>query len=46
MTRWQEREALRVGLDREIDTAEDIAAQKRAREIREENIRRTAAARK
>ena len=40
----QIREAKRMGLSRAIETAEDDEVQKRARELRRENIRRAAAA--
>lgn len=44
MTNYQAREAKRLGLDREIDRAESSEWQRKAREIRAENLRRTAAA--
>lgn len=44
MNRWVAREAARVGNNRALETATNDAVQKRAREIRAENLRRTAAA--
>jgi hypothetical protein len=55
-TNWQSREAARIGNSRQIEAvvtdwvddlpviAYDTASERRAREIRRENIRRTAAA--
>lgn len=43
-TNYQAREAARLGNQRAIETADDEAYQRRARKIREENIRRTKAA--
>jgi len=45
MTNYQRREAARIGNNRAIETAEDAEVQRKARAIREENIRRTKAAR-
>lgn len=44
MTNWQKREAARIGNTAAIETADDTAAQERARLIRAENIKRTAEA--
>jgi Mg-chelatase subunit ChlD len=41
---WQQREAARIAVDNTLETATDAARERRAREIREENIRRTKAA--
>ena len=40
MSRWGDREATRLGNQREIELANDDRAQRKAREIRAENIRR------
>jgi len=42
---WQNREAARLGNNRAIDTAADEEIQRKARELRAENARRTATAR-
>jgi len=44
MTNYQTREAARIGNQRAIDTAASESAQRAARQIRAENMRRTAAA--
>ena len=44
MTNYQAREAARLGNVAAIETATDEEIQRKAREIRAENIRRTAAA--
>ena len=44
MSRWEIREAARMGNQAAIDSADDHALQARARELREENARRTSLA--
>lgn len=49
MSKWQQREAKRLGLDRIIEAVEAtgaawLSSERRAREIRAENMRRTVAA--
>ena len=44
MSKWQQREAQRLGLDRAIERAEDNDYQRRMRELRDENMRRAGAA--
>ena len=43
---WQAREAARIGNEKSLETILDEAAQRRARAIRAENMRRTAKAAK
>lgn len=44
LTDWQQSEALRLGLDRALERAEDSEYQRKMRELREENMRRAGGA--